>query len=234
MFIIIAAAMIAGIGAFCFCEFVAIPQYSAKGSIMVTNGAIISTENIIDDDFITNTDVQASLSLAPSVAEMLNTNEIFKNLSDEIDGKYSYSYLSAISSISRRSNNSLFIDVSFTANTREEAISLVNTYLDLAPEYIKNSFKKSEISTFKSDSAGMVYPRTLFTTAVAGVIGALIAYAILFLIYCANSVIKGEDDFKDRFDIPVLGCIPDFSANANAKYYKNYNYGKGGKTKDGK
>ncbi|MBQ1988379.1 MAG: hypothetical protein II234_00550 [Clostridia bacterium] len=62
----------------------------------------------------------------------------------------------------------------------------------------------------------------------------MIAYAILFLVYCANTVIKGEDDFKDRFDIPVLGCIPDFSASKNDQYYKKYNYGKGAKKENGK
>ena len=50
--IIIVSGMLTGIGPFCFCEFVAVPQYSATGSIMVTNGSIVSdkTTNFGDND----------------------------------------------------------------------------------------------------------------------------------------------------------------------------------------
>ena len=38
-----------------------------------------------------------------------------------------------------------------------------------------------------------------------------------------------EEDFKERFDVPVLGNIPDFAKAKSGKYYKNYKYyGKGG------
>ena len=84
------------------------------------------------------------------------------------------------------------------------------------------------------NTAAKVFPRTLVITGVAGIFGAAMAYAVIFLIYCANTVIKGEDDFKDRFDLPILGCIPDFATAKSEKYYKKYSYGKGGKANHGK
>ena len=40
---------------------------------------------------------------------------------------------------------------------------------------------------------------------------------------------KSEEDFNERFDVPVLGNIPDFAKAKSGKYYKNYKYyGKGG------
>lgn len=240
IFILVAAALVVAIGAFCFCEFVAVPQYSATGSIMVTNGAIISTQDIDNSDFndgntLNNTDITASLNFAHTVTDILNTNGIFKNLAEELGGKYTYAQLKSFSTVTRRSSNTLFIDISFTANNREEAIELVNTYLSLAPEYINTFVPKSAVTaTSVADTAAKVFPRTIITTGAAGVLGAVIAYAIIFLFYCANTVIKGEEDFKDRFDIPVLGCIPDFSTSKNEKYYKKYNYTKGGKKENGK
>lgn len=234
--IIIVAAMITGIGGFCFCEFVAVPQYSATGSIMVTNASIVSDDdNEYYGDNINSADISASLSFANTVTDILTTNGIYKNLSDELGGRYTYTQLKGLSNISRRNTNTLFIDISFTANSREEAIELVNTYLEIAPNYINTFVPKTAVTaTSIADTAGKIYPRTVIATGISGMFGALIAYAILFVVYCSNTVIKGEDDFKDKFDIPVLGCIPDFSSSKQDKYYKKYNYGKGGKTENGK
>lgn len=241
IFIIIAAAMILAVGTFCYCEFVAVPQYSATGSIMVTNGGIVSVDTYKEDEFgeeenLNNTDIQASLSFANTVTDILNTNGIFKELSAELDGRYSYSQLKSFSSISRRNNNTLFIDISFSATSREEAITLVNEYLKLVPEYINSFVPKTAVTaTSTADTAGKIYPRTLISSAIGGIVGAAIAYAIIFLIYCANTVIKGEEDFRDRFDLPILGSIPDFATAKSEKYYKKYNYNsKVGKKNNGK
>ena len=236
IFIIILAAIIVATGVFSYCEFVAVPKYSATGSIMVTNGGIVSNYddsydgNSYESNTLNNTDIQASLNFVYTVTDILNTNGIYKELSDQLGGKYTYSHLKSMANVARKSNNSLFVDISFTANTREEAIELVNAYLDLVPGYINEFVPKSAItSTSLADTAGKIYPRTVLATAAGCVFGALIAYGIAFLIYLANTVIKNEEDFKDRFDIPVLGCIPDFAASKNENYYKKYGYGKVGK-----
>lgn len=228
--------MLTGAGAFCFCEFVAVPQYSATGSIMVTNASIVSaSDDELYGDNINSADITASLNFANTVIDILNTNGIFKELSNELSGQYTYTQLKGLSSIARRSNNTLFVDISFKADSREEAITLVNAYLEIAPDYINTFVPKTAVTaTSIADNATKTYPRTVLATGTSGIFGAFIAYAIVFLVYCANSVIKGEEDFKDRFDLPILGCIPDFSASKNDQYYKKYSYGKAGKKDNGK
>lgn len=240
IFIIITAALLVAVSAFCYCEFVAVPRYSATGSLIVTNGGIYSEEDLQYDNYnpdnnLDNSDIQASLSFLNTVTEILKKPDIYIKLSDKLNNKYSYNQLRGLANIVRNNTNNLLIDVTFTATNREEAMELTNAFLSVVPEYISSQFPQTTITnTYSADSAGKVYPRTLVTTALFGIVGAVIAYAILFLIYCANTVIKGEDDFKDRFDLPVLGCIPDFATAKSEKYYKKYSYSKGGKKKYGK
>lgn len=237
IFLIILAGLVVGTATFSYCEFVAVPRYSATGSIMVTNGGIVDTfkdndykEDSYENNTLNNTDIQASLNFVYTVTDILNTNGIYKELSEELNGRYTYAQLKSMAHVERKSNNSLFVDISFTATTREEAIELVNSFLVLVPNYINTFVPKSAItSTSTADTAGKVYPNTMLLTAFGCIVGALIVYGIAFLIYLANTVIKGEEDFKDRFDIPVIGCIPDFAVSKTANYYKNYGYGKGGK-----
>ncbi len=239
IFVIIAAALLVAVSAFCYCEFVAVPRYSATGSLVVTNGGILSGEENLQynnpENNLDNSDIQASLSFLNTVTEILKKPDIYMKMSEKLNNRYSYNQLRSSASVARNNTNNLLIDVTFTAATREEALELTNAYLSVVPEYIGTQFQQTTVTnTYSADSAAKVYPRTLVTTALFGIIGAVIAYAILFLIYCANTVIKGEDDFKDRFNLPVLGCIPDFATAKSEKYYKKYSYSKGGKKKYGK
>ena len=37
-----------------------------------------------------------------------------------------------------------------------------------------------------------------------------------------NTTIISEEDFKDHFDVPVIGAIPDFASARGKKYGKYY------------
>ena len=218
--------MVFAAGAFAYCEFVAEPQYTAKGSILVTNGAI-DVETTIDEKGnvkgIENTDISASINFMDTACKMLQQNDIYKMLAKELDNKYSYTSLKNISKVSRADDHSLYIDVSFTASSRHEAIKLVNTYLELTPEYVASQVKSIEVKYSLCDTASKIYPQTIVTTALFAIIGAVFVYAILLVIFLMNTTIVNEDDFRERFDIDVIGAIPDFASARSGKYYKRYN-----------
>ena len=70
-----------------------------------------------------------------------------------------------------------------------------------------------------------IYPRTSVVSLAAAFIGAVISFAIVYLISLANTTIKTESDITDNYKIMLIGNIPDFS-NAKSKGY--YKYGKYG------
>ena len=47
-------------------------------------------------------------------------------------------------------------------------------------------------------------------SAVGGVVGLVIAVIIVLLRSLLDNTVKSEEELKDRFDVPVLGEIPDF------------------------
>lgn len=211
-----------------YCKFIVDPKYSATGSLLVTNGAIL-TDTTIDGDrsILNNTDIVASMNLVGTIDDILNTNGIYKRLSKEIDGRYSYQQLRAMVDVKRKSDKSLFINVSFTSTDPKEAINLVNEFLMLVPEYINEYVPNSEVAISTSDSAGKVFPQTTSLMAIAAVIGMVLVFAILVLIQSTNTVVQNEDDFTARFDIAVLATIPDFEKSKNDKYNSRYNYSYG-------
>lgn len=236
IYVLILAGVVFAAVAFSYCKFVAVPKYSATGSILVTNGSIIndtqsSATSSTSSRNVSYTDINASLQLADTINDILNTNDIYKELSNEDSNRYTYSNLKSRSSVRRRSSESLFIDVTFVASTPEEALRLTNKFLNLTPDYVKNYIPSANTAiATQPDRAGKTYPRTSLYTLAAGFCGVIIAYAIVYIISLTNNSINDEDDIVNHYDIPVLGNVPDF-ANAKSKEYSAYKKGGYGNAK---
>lgn len=239
IYLLIAVALIAAVLAFSYCNFLAVPRYSSTGSIVVTNGAIINDTDVQNSTSTTakkvsSSDIAASLQLSNTIIDILNTNDIYKQLASDLGDKYTYTDLMSRSTVKRRNEDTLFIDASFTADTPEEAQTLVNSFLKLVPDYILKFIPNSTAAvTTTADRAVKIYPQTSKTVFIAAVAGVLLSYAVIYIISVFNTTIKNEDDIKSNYDLTVLGNIPDFSS-ASDKKYKYFSYSKGGGSANGK
>ena len=93
IYVLIVAGLICAVIAFSYCQFIAVPKYSATGSVLVTNGAIIADSNNSENTAsksVSNTDISASLQLANTIIDILKTNDIYKELAVNTGGKYTY------------------------------------------------------------------------------------------------------------------------------------------------
>lgn len=214
--------------AFCFCKFLATPSYMATASVLVTNGGTITNEIATASESVNGTDITASLSLANTIVDILKTSDIYKQLAGKINVDYTYQELINKVSVTRRNENTLFVDIKFKASTENEAILLANTFASLAPEYITKYIPYSNAMTASTaDKADKVYPRTAVTTAVAGLVGAALAFVVVLIIDSFDQAIKGEEDFTSNYDIPLLGSVPDFENTAVMGYSTKGGYHNG-------
>ncbi len=204
--------------AICYCKFVATPIYTAKASIIVTNGGSVTSNEIADDKWVSNSDIVASINLIETVVDVLETNDIYKQLADTLDGDYTYGELKSRASISPRGEQTMFIDVSFSADTPEEATLLVNSFVELAPGYISEPISYSSSKYYLAENASKTYPVTGRFAMIAAVLGIIVTYGIFLLIDIFDRAIKGENDFVSRFDIPLLGVVPDFECVPSSSY----------------
>lgn len=221
----LAFAVAAGL-AFSYCEFVASPVYGANASVIVTNGAVASADGVQDTQKVLGSDIQASLLLADSVVDMLKTPDVYKYLSRKIKADIGYDTLMKRTTVVRRGEDTLFVDISYRDTDPKRAIEIANLFASVSCDYIAEFIPKANPKIVSSaDRATLVSPRTARTTVLAGL-------AVVFLLFCAfvivelvNDTVKGEDDFTSRYNIPLLGSVPDFDearkANSGGKgrYY---------------
>ncbi len=232
LFVILLSAILFGIGTFCYCEFHLQERYASTGSVVVTNGGILETEDesiqSTTSDKVNNADIAASINLLTTVKDILKTNDIYIQLSEKLNGKYTYAQLKGFATVTKREDYSLFIDVKFEMNDKNEATEITNMFLELTPGYINKFIPNSSVSIVPTNGAGSkTYPRTFSYTVTAMLLGAFLAFVAFYIISLFNTTIQSEEEFKERYNIPVLGDIPDFAAARSGKYGKSYY--KGGK-----
>ena len=224
IWVLILAAVVFAAAAFGYCKFLATPQYTATASVLVTNGGIMTKSDTEGDETISTTDISASINLVDTVMDILETSEIYKKLSESIDGEYSYQQLKSKTTISSKADHSMFVDVTFRAESPKEATEIVNAFVELTPEYIVEFVPYSNVAVAATaDSAALVFPRTTTTITIAGLVGAVIAFAISLLIDSFDQAILGESDFTSHYDIPLVGSIPDFESMgivSSSNYYQ--------------
>lgn len=228
-FLILLTAIVFGVGTFCYCKFYLPERFTASGSVVVTNGGIINKDTSSEqqlqnsNDKVNNADITASINLLDTVEDCLLDHPIYEQLSKELNGKYSAAQLRSFASISKRDDYSLFIDVRFEMTDRDEVVKITDMFLELTPEYIKEYVPGAQTKVTKSDgSVAKTYPNTVSSTLLAMVIGGLLAFVIAYIISLFNTTIQSEEEFKDRYNIPVLGDIPDFATAKSGKYAKSY------------
>ncbi len=208
--IIIISAIVCGTAAFVYCENFTDEKYRASGSILSTNGGI---GNHTTTSAVQNTDIAASVNLLNTIKDLLNDSpQIYKDLAEKTGNKYTYLQLMSAATIDNKSDESLILNVSFVLNSRNEAIEVTNMFLELCPEFIASKITGTEVKiTAESYSAVKTAPKTASTTLLAALVGIVLCYAIIVFVASLNITIKSDEDFSMRYNIPVLGNIPDFS-----------------------
>lgn len=219
---LILALVLASGSAYIYCSFVAKPVYGATASIIVNNGAVISTTDGDTSQKLLGSDIQASLSLVDTVVDMLKTPDIYMYLASKLGNGYDYRNLMRCMSVARRGEETLFVDVTFSDVDPQKAIKIANLFVSAACDYVAEFISKSDPKIVASaDRAVLLAPRTFRTTVLAGFIAVLLVYVVFVAFEIFNNTLKGETDFTSRYSIPLLGSVPDFEeARRSAAYTK--------------
>ncbi len=207
---ILLAGVIFAAAAFSYCTYVADPVYRTDASILVNNGGL-SDSYQSTTGIISGSNISASLYLITTCVNVLNENEIYKELAEKLDGKYTYTQLQRLFTVAERDDNSLLIDVSVQGSDAKEIKNITNQFLEIVPAYIGETIKYTDIKIIgKADKVYKVGPRTLYFTVAAFIVGVALCYLAYFIVFLLRNTVENDMDFKARYDVPLLGTVPHF------------------------
>lgn len=213
---ICAVAAACAVAAFVFCNFLATPTYKTKVSLLGSNGGVAT--NAEGAATISSANVTASLALINTYVDVLKTDGIYEKTAAQCGLNYTANQLKAMVSVSARSDDTLFIDVTVVTDNKNNTLKIANTFLNLAEDYIVDVMPNAYVRPLDpAKSVAQNYPNTPVTVMLATVLGAAAVVLISIITSTLDHTIKGEEDFAINYNIPVLGGIPNFNIAVKEK-----------------
>lgn len=194
---------------FSYNTFFVAPTYRTTTTILVNNGGLadvgVSGENVDSND------LNASLYLIETCVDILESDNMYKELANALNDDYSYDGLQSRFSPRARGEESLLIDISTYGTDPKEIKKIANTFLEIAPTFIKNNILSVDVKILATaEKTTKVGPRTAVNTTLAFFAGAVLCVLVCVVISLFKNTIESEKDFKARYDIPLLGTVPVF------------------------
>jgi len=188
------------------------PMYSADGTLYISNVNKSDTpvyQNQTSE--VTLTELMTSQELLKSYVEVLNTDRFFSRVKSVSGLRYSVASLKSMVSMDSL-NKTEILKIKAVAADPKVAFVLVQTIISLAPDEIEWVFEGGSLKTldYPAYSSTPLPNNTTRNTVLAGVVGFILAFALVFIIEISDKRIKSHEDIATRYDYYILGEIPSF------------------------
>lgn len=193
----------AGIG-FSVSKFIITPTYSSKVSMYVNNSKD-RTEAALNIN-----DINASQKLVATYIEILKSDTVLNKAIEEMALNYTTGQLRNMISASSV-NGTEILEVKVISEDPEEAAEIANTLAKVAPAEIIRVVQAGNVELLDQAMVNHipVGPNTKINTLIAALVGMLVSVIGVLGVELFDNRIKSADDLRKKYDLPVLGVIPD-------------------------
>ena len=203
IFVILVAALVAGLVAFAYSSFLIKPQYTSTTRIYVVN------RNQADKPGLTNQDLQAGAYLVKDYREIILSQDVLeKVVADQsltIDAKTLGKKVSVTVPADTR-----IVSISVRDGKPEEASRIANALRDVAAQKIISVTRVSDVTTLEEarPATSPSSPNIRRNTMMATIAGVGIVIVIVLLVELLDDRVKRPEDIEEVMHISLLGVIP--------------------------
>ena len=202
-FLIVLAALVAGLAAFAYSSFVIKPQYTSTTRIYVVN------RNQADKPGLTNQDLQAGAYLVKDYREIILSQDVLeKVVADQsltIDAKTLGKKVSVTVPADTR-----IVSISVRDGKPEEASRIANALREVAAQKIISVTRVSDVTTLEEarPATSPSSPNIRRNTMMATVAGVGFVVIIVLLVELLDDRVKRPEDIEEVMHLSLLGVIP--------------------------
>lgn len=196
---------------FLFSKYVIKPSYMASVQMYVNTYDSTSSADLNGLNY--------AQKVVATYIKFLETNVFYKQVIEESNLNYTQAELKEMTNIQTVNNTEIF-QISVTSHYPDHSYKLVEVMQKIAPELISSMKDKSEISVVDPVILPTIpiSPNIVLNTVMGGVLGFIISILISLLWEIHNINIKNQDDLLRRYQLPILGSIPNFDLRNNRKF----------------
>ncbi|MDO4306327.1 MAG: Wzz/FepE/Etk N-terminal domain-containing protein [Eubacteriales bacterium] len=195
------------------------PQYESSTKMYVLNKQDTST--------LTNSDMQTSLSLTKDYAEMITSRTVLEGVIAQLNLDMTSKELNRKISVGTGTDTRI-LEISVRDEDPYQASQIANSVRDIAAAHIQSVMNIEAVNVV--DTANIpdekASPSLSKNGIIGGLLGVIIATAIILIVYLTNDTIKSQEDVEKYLQLSVLGTIPLMEMEKKSKRQKK---GKGRK-----
>ena len=214
--IIVACALIVGVGSYVYSAFVITPLYAAKTTLYVYNN-----ENRKNTATVTSTDITVSQQLVETYIVLLRSNTVLEEVAQRTKLGYSAKQIRGMMTASAENETEIF-NVTVHCPVPEHAAVLANTIAEVGKETIVRVVKAGSVEVVDTATVpwSPSYPNEAKNGLIGLLIGAFLAAAVLVIMEIFDTRIKSEESLNENFEIPVICLVPVVDALTPAHPYQ--------------
>lgn len=199
-----------------------VPVYLSEGNLYV------DTRRDHINDNVDATAILDAQNLIPTYIEILESRTFNKQISEEMENKYTFEEIADMVSFRQVSDTNI-LTVSVESYDEDDAYMICKTVLDSASDAILRIFEGGlvRVIDYPENEPEIIVVSLLKRTIIGFLLGAIFAFAVLVLLNMFDTRVSSAKELTEKYNYPVLGEIPSLSGS-HSYSYKKYGYRKGG------
>ena len=202
-FLIVLAALVAGLAAFAYSSFVIQPQYTSTTRIYVVN------RNQADKPGLTNQDLQAGSYLVKDYREIILSQDVLEKVVADQSLAMDAKTLGRKVSVTVPADTRI-VSISVRDGKPEEASRIANALREVAAQKIISVTRVSDVTTLEEarPATSPSSPNIRRNTMMATIAGVGFVMVIVLLVELLADRVKRPEDIEEVMHISLLGVIP--------------------------
>lgn len=202
-FLIVLAALVAGLAAFAYSSFVIQPQYTSTTRIYVVN------RNQADKPGLTNQDLQAGSYLVKDYREIILSQDVLEKVVADQSLAMDAKTLGRKVSVTVPADTRI-VSISVRDGNPEEASRIANALREEAAQKIISVTRVSDVTTLEEarPATSPSSPNIRRNTMIATIAGVGFVTIIVLLVELLDDRVKRPEDIEEVMHISLLGVIP--------------------------
>lgn len=220
---LIAAGLAFGIGVYLVLSLLVTPTFESRVTFYVYNNSGGASQS----GSIDKSDLQAAESLATTYSKILESNSVLNAVLSDLNSTLTRKELAQMVDVAVVTNTQL-LEVVITSTDANFACNVAESFASVAPAEIVRITKVGgvEVVDHPEVATEQASPRTAFDTAIAVVVGVIIAAVIIILKTLSDTTIYLPEDIEKLVGVAVIGQIPEIEGTEkNYKYWELANGG---------
>lgn len=220
---LIATGLAFGIGVYLVLSLLVTPTFESRVTFYVYNNSGGASQS----GSIDKSDLQAAESLATTYSKILESNSVLNAVLSDLNSALTRKELAQMVDVAVVTNTQL-LEVVITSTDANFACNVAESFASVAPAEIVRITKTGgvEVVDHPEVATEQASPRTAFDTAIAVVVGVIIAAVIIILKTLSDTTIYLPEDIEKLVGVAVIGQIPEIEGTEkNYKYWELANGG---------